>query len=515
MSTMHRIACVALVSVGLGTPALGAAPFERVHGATLNFEQALKGAAPVQVCPGGGYISVGFTHRRGGRTDFDVYVVRTPDPGGLPGWERTYDLNNAQGDDIGTSIREIRVNPQKGFIITGTTRAPGRPDRDIFLLNIDCNGSLVWGQMLRTLDDLTAAPSDDEARDVIETATGAQMGDLVVAGSSRRSGAPDPDGYLIRTDRNGSMRWSRLYSETVGGGNPHYSEWFNAVAEAQPVPGQGGLGDILAVGGQEGAYGNWRDGLAIRVSGANGGFTAPLHTMTIHNLPTDGPLVRTTELWAVRELQTGANQLNLLMVGTNAAYLGTSEGYAVKTGPNLNNVLAERLIGDGIAGSGDEGFTDVVEIANPSSYAGPGHLAVTGYAPSGAGRDLILLALDVNTLLPIPGTGRLFGDHGPGDEWGTALSQVLANAGFGRNAGFYLNGVNDSDPVGVGDLEDMFLVKTDLFGFTPCATSWSPLPSQPENCQCFPVPQADNPGTLNVLFQSQPHPESWGTLICE
>jgi hypothetical protein len=515
MSTMHRIACVALMSVGLGTPAaLSAAPFEQVHGATLNFEQALKGAAPVQICPGGGYISAGFTHHQGGRIDLDVYVVRTPDPGGLPGWEKTYDLNNAQGDDVGTSIREIQVNPQGGFIVTGTTRAPGRADRDVLLLRLDCNGNLLWCQTLRTLDDLTAAPSDDEARDVIETATGAQMGDLVIAGSSRRSAAPDLDGYLVRTDPNGSVRWSRLYHETASGGNPQYSEWLNALAEAQPVQGQP-LGDILAVGAQEGAYGNWRDGLAIRVSGTTGGFTAPLHTMAIHNLPTDGPLVRTTELWAVRELQTGANQLNLVMAGTNAAWLGTSEGYAVRTGPNLTNVLAERLLGDGMAGSGDEGFTDVVEIANPSGYAVPGHLAVTGFAPSGAGRDLILLALDVNTLLPIPGTGRLLGDHGPGDEWGTALAQVQANAGIGRNAGFYLNGVNQSDPGGVGDLEDMYLVKTDPLGFTPCATAWSPEGSLPEDCDCHLTPQTVNPGTFNVSCQSLPHAESWGTDVCQ
>ena len=206
--------------------------------------------------------------------------------------------------------------------------------------------------------------------------------------------------------------------------------------------------------------------------------------------------------------------LNLVMVGTNAAHLGTSEGYAVKTGPNLNNVLAERLLGDGIAGSGDEGFRDVVEIVSPSSYANPGNLAVTGFAPSGAGRDLILLALDAATLLPVPGTGRLFGDHGPGDEWGTALAQVLANPGLGRNAGFYLNGVNTSDPGSVGDLEDMYLIKTDPLGYTPCATTWSPAGSLPEDCQCYPLPQSTNPGTFNVPCQSQPHPESWGTAVC-
>ena len=324
----------------------------------------------------------------------------------------------------------------------------------------------------------------------------------------------DVDGYLIRTDPFGYPLWSRLYFETAVAGNPHYSEWLNAVAEAQPVQGQN-VGDILAVGGQEGSYGNWRDGLAVRVSGTNGGFTAPLHTMALHNLPTDGSLVRTTELWAIRELQQGSQNPDLVMVGTNAAWLGASEGYAVKTGPNLNNVLVEHLIGDGVVGGDDEGFTDAVEIAPPSGYANPGNLAVTGFASAGAGRDLILLALDVNTLLPVPGTGRLLGDHGGGDEWGTALSQVQADPGIGRNAGFYLNGVNESDPGGVGDPEDMYLIKTDPLGDTPCASAWSPKGSLPEDCAYYPTPQSVNPGTFNVPGYSLPLSELWGWLICK
>jgi hypothetical protein len=202
------------------------------------------------------------------------------------------------------------------------------------------------------------------------------------------------------------------------------------------------------------------------------------------------------------------------MVGTNAEYLGASEGYAVRTGPNLNNVLAERLIGDGVAGKGEEGFLDVVEIAAPSLYATPGHLAVTGFAASGASLDALLLALDAGTLLPIPGTGRLLGDHGIGEEQGTALSQVLAGPALGRTAGFYLNGINRSDPMGVGDLEDMALMKTDAFGFTPCATGWEPGDSLPEDCQCYPIGQTASPGTVSLPCQSVVNPESWGDPVC-
>ena len=520
MSAKQRTVLVIAVSLGLGLGAqiLRAAPFERVYGDTPNLEQALKGAAPVQSCPGGGYVSVGFTRHQGARTDLDVYAVRVQESG-VQAWARTFDINGAQGDDIGTSLREVTVQPQGGFILTGTTIAPGHFDRDLILLRLDCAGNLIWGRILRTAADLTATPTDDEARDVIETRTGTQAGDFVIAGSSRRVVTPsgtDLDGYLVRTDPNGAVRWSQLYFDAMAGGNPHSSEWFNAVTETQPgaTPGPG-LGDLLAVGAQEGQYGTWRDGLALRTSGLNGYFTSPLHTMAVRNLPTGGLAVRTTELWGIRELQqAGPEHLNLVMVGTNAAYLGAGEGFAVKTGPNLNLVLAERLIGDGLAGLGEEGLTDVVEIESPSAYATPGQLAVTGFAQSGPNLDLVLLALDTGTLLPIPGTGRLMGDHNVGEERGTALAQVLANSVIGRTAGFYLNGFNRSDPAGVGDPEDMYLVKTNGSGFTPCATDWAPGASQPENCDCYPLGQSADPGTVSLPCGSLAPISNWGTELC-
>lgn len=322
------------------------------------------------------------------------------------------------------------------------------------------------------------------------------------------------DAYLVRTDRQGSVIWSKTYSNW--GGNvtdPHDQEWFNAVSEAQPTNGQP-VGDVLAAGAQ--ADTGWEDGLAVRVSGVNGGTTAPLHTMASFNVPdVVGPAERLAELWAIRELQqAGPEHLNIVLVGSIAETGKPSEGYAAKTGPNLNALLAERVIGDGFAGPGVEGFADVQEIVAPTSYGSAGNLAVTGHATINGNLDVALLALNAGALTPVPATGRLFGDHAGGEERGTALSQVLGNPGISRLPGFYINGFTRSDPARVGDPEDMYLIKTNASGQTDCSAFWSPGDSIQEHgfCPCE-VHMAD-PATVNFLWQAAEEQPSWGTWIC-
>jgi len=466
---------------------------------------------------------VGFSRRTGARTDSDVYVVHVGENGGVI-WETTIDVNHHFGDDAGTSVRELYHSLYGGFVVTGTTAVAIGASRDVFLLELDCNGGLVWVQLLRTLGDQLGAPTDDVASDVMETNTGplaagggAAQGDLVVAGSSRRQLGPkafDTDAYLVRTDAFGSVRWSRTYSNWGGFvADPHYREWFNAVSEAQPTLGQG-VGDVLAAG----AYADtgWEDGLAVRVDGANGGMTLPLHAMASFNLPAAGPQERPTELWAIRELQQAGPELfNIVVVGHIADTGGKPEGYAAKTGPNLNALLAERAIGDGFAGLGTEGFADFVEISAPTSYAGAGDLAVTGYATINGSQDVALLALSAGTLAPVTGTGRLFGDHAGGEERGTALCQVHESDETARSAGLYINGFIRSDPALVGDPEDMYLIKTDATGRTPCSLDWSPVGSTDEHEICECSWNIEDVGTINYSLSSPHESPSWGNMICQ
>jgi hypothetical protein len=497
--------------------------FEWVYGHDDYFEQALKGAVPVQICPAGGYISVGFTRRTGLRTDSDVYVVRIAENGAAL-WERTFDIGQRLGNDVGTSVRELRHSVGNGFVIAGTTSPANVVDRDIFLLELDCDGRLLWLQGLKTRADLQGTPTDDVANDVMETDTGAlvppnqpRQGDLIVAGSSRRplgSGAFDTDAYLVRTDFQGSVIWSRTYSNWGGNvADPHDREWFNALSEAQPINGQA-VGDVLAAGAQ--ADTGWQDGLAVRVSGGNGLLNLPLHTMASFNVPvTVGPQERLAELWAIRELQqAGQEHLNIVLVGNIAEAGKPTEGYAAKTGPNLNTLLAERVIGDGFAGLGNEGFADFQEIVAPTNYGSAGNLVVAGYATINGNQDVAMLALNAGPLTPVPGTGRLFGDHAAGEERGTALSQVLADPGISRRPGFYINGFTRSDPARVGDPEDMYLIKANASGQTDCSVFWVPGDFAQEHGFCPCELHGEDTAAVSKLWPSLQDMPSWGTWIC-
>jgi hypothetical protein len=514
---------LAVLCAVLGTGRLsGLDKFEMAYGHANYYEQALKGAVAVQICPGGGYVSVGYSRRTDTRTDSDVYIVRIKDDGS-PVWEQTIDVNGHFSDDAGTSVRELHHSLGGGFVVTGTTAVAIGADRDIFLLEVACDGTLAWIQQLRTNGDQTGASTDDVANDVIEADTGTLVvglpgpGDLIVAGSSRRplrSKVFDTDAYLVRTDPSGYVIWSRTYSN--GGGSSttvDRPEWFNAVSEAQPTSGEV-VGDVLAAGAQ--ADTGWKDGLAVRVSGTTGGMTLPLHTMATFNSPAVAPLERLTELWAIRELQqAGPEYLNIVVAGNIADAAGPPEGYAGKTGPNLNALLAERVIGDGFAGLGTEGFADFVEITAPTSYAGAGDLAVTGYATINGSQDVVLLALSAGTLIPVTGTGRLFGDHSHGEERGTALSQVQAydeSAGF---PGFYINGFIRSDSDSAGDPEDMYLIKTNATGQTNCSILWSPGGSTDEHDLCECDPQMQDLGTINLLVSGSLDHADWGSPICQ
>jgi hypothetical protein len=198
------------------------------------------------VCPtdDGGYLFCGGTESFGAG-DWDVYLLRT-DAGGDTLWTRTY---GGVGRDLGAGLAPV---PDGGFIVAGETASYGAGDYDIYLLRIDADGDTLWTRtyggaehergsgIIRTTDGRYAVcgrtssfgAGDHDAYlvlvdvdgDTLATRTygGAQTdiafsirqtseGGFVLGGVTSSRGAGSYDHWLVKTDAQGDLEWSRPY----------------------------------------------------------------------------------------------------------------------------------------------------------------------------------------------------------------------------------------------------------------------------------------------------------------
>ncbi len=97
--------------------------------------------------------------------------------------------------------RGVFVSPTSdgGYVAVGLTRSFGEGDDDIYLVRIDATGSVLWTQTY-------GGPETDNGWSVHESAGG-----LVIAGFTESFGAGGFDCYLIRTDLEGEMQWSKTF----------------------------------------------------------------------------------------------------------------------------------------------------------------------------------------------------------------------------------------------------------------------------------------------------------------
>jgi len=106
------------------------------------------------------------------------------------------------GTAIDEGISVMQTN-DGGYIITGTTDSFGAGSSDIYLIKTDGNGNMIWSKTF-------GGTGFDEASDVKQT----NDGGYIIAGMTFSFGAGSYDMYLIRTDVNGDTLWTK----TFGGG---------------------------------------------------------------------------------------------------------------------------------------------------------------------------------------------------------------------------------------------------------------------------------------------------------
>jgi hypothetical protein len=142
--------------------------------------------------PDTGLVLAGSTNNFGGG-DADILLIKTDSVGKLK-WTKVI------GDTLSEEAFSILSTPDYGFVIAGNTGSFGAGKNDVFLLKTDFFGNPIWFKTYGGADN-------DYGKSVSRTADGG----FIISGITVSFGAGNKDFYLIRTDSDGNLLWSRTY----------------------------------------------------------------------------------------------------------------------------------------------------------------------------------------------------------------------------------------------------------------------------------------------------------------
>lgn len=168
------------------TDANGVTLWSRTYGGP-----ALDGAIWGQQTTDGGYSLAGYTTSfgAGGR---DFWVVKT-NANGDSLWSRTF------GGPLWDIGYDVIQTADSGYVIAGETQSFGEPNGDFLLVKTNANGDSLWAHTY-------GQPWEDTPYCVRQTMDG---GYVVVGQSVRSNGIPDV--WLVKTSANGDSLWSYNY----------------------------------------------------------------------------------------------------------------------------------------------------------------------------------------------------------------------------------------------------------------------------------------------------------------
>lgn len=189
---------------------------------------------------GGGYFLAGTTRPSSSASQYDLWLVRT-DASGNALWNKTY----GKIDEWCAAVQ----TDNGGYAIASTTTSFGAGGTDFWLIRIDADGNALWNKtyggasgdwaryMIRTKDggyaivgftgswnyDVLLVKTDsmgnmqwsknyggnsfDQAYAVVENIDGS----YAIAGFTNSFGAGGRDFWLVKTDSEGNMQWSKTY----------------------------------------------------------------------------------------------------------------------------------------------------------------------------------------------------------------------------------------------------------------------------------------------------------------
>jgi hypothetical protein len=176
-------------------------------------------AYSVQQTSDGGYIVAGETYSFGAGY-YDIFLIKTDANGNII-WAKTY---GGTGNDWAYSLQQISGG---GYILAGLTNSFGAGGSDIFLINTDANGNIIWAKTY-------GGTGNDWAYSLQQISDGG----YILAGLTNSFGAGDYDIFLIKTDANGNIGSCSIVqnaSPTVNTVSPTVNTFSPSVSSVSPT----------------------------------------------------------------------------------------------------------------------------------------------------------------------------------------------------------------------------------------------------------------------------------------
>jgi hypothetical protein len=140
----------------------------------------------------GGYMLAGHTASFG-TGSWDIWLVKTDAYGNVQ-WNKTYG-----GPDVEYAYCVAQTS-DGGYIVTGQTISFGAGYTDFYLVKTDASGIMQWNKTY-------GGALSENSYSVIQTVDGGYM----VVGGTDSFGPPSRNDWLVKTDANGDLQWSRTY----------------------------------------------------------------------------------------------------------------------------------------------------------------------------------------------------------------------------------------------------------------------------------------------------------------
>ncbi len=145
----------------------------------------------IQQTSDGGYIIAGSTESFGAG-DFDIYLIKT-DSNGDSLWTKTFGGTN---EDLGFSAKQTTDG---GYIVTGSYYISAVLFYNVILIKTDANGNILWTKSF-------GGTEDEVGKAIQQTSDGG----YIITGYTQSFGVGNVDAYLIKTDANGNLLWSKM-----------------------------------------------------------------------------------------------------------------------------------------------------------------------------------------------------------------------------------------------------------------------------------------------------------------